>query len=239
MWRCLIIEDDIENARYVANGLKQLGHHPVICGDGMSAMRRALSEQWDIVILDRLLPNDMDGLSVLSALRGMGKHTPVLVLSALTSVDERVKGLKAGGDDYLTKPFVFSELAARIEALVRRSVSNPQAQRTLQVADLALDLINRRVTRAGTNIDLQPREFTLLSFMLTHAEQVVTRTMLLASVWDYHFNPQTNVLDVQISRLRQKIDGPFSFPLIETVRGVGYKLTARNMEPRGRDDGIE
>ncbi|WP_144631793.1 response regulator transcription factor [Bordetella genomosp. 13] len=226
MWRCLIIEDDIENARYVATGLKQMGHHAVICGDGLSAMRRALSESWDVIVLDRLLPNDMDGLSILSALRAMDKRTPVLVLSALTSVDERVRGLKAGGDDYLSKPFVFSELAARIEALVRRSVTTQDDKRMLQVADLQLDLVNRKVTRAGKPIDLQPREFTLLSFMAMHAEQVLTRTMLLASVWDYHFNPQTNVLDVQISRLRQKIDGPFGPPLIETVRGVGYRLTA-------------
>lgn len=236
MWRCLIIEDDIENARYVATGLKQLGHQAVICADGVSALRRALSESWDILILDRLLPNDMDGLSILSALRAMDKRTPVLVLSALTSVDERVRGLKAGGDDYLSKPFVFSELAARIEALIRRSVSHPEEKRVLQVGDLSLDLVNRRVTRAGRHIELQPREFTLLSFMAMHADQVLTRTMLLASVWDYHFDPQTNVLDVQISRLRQKIDGPFQYPLIETVRGVGYKLTASH---RANGDALE
>ncbi|HUG59228.1 MAG TPA: response regulator transcription factor, partial [Candidimonas sp.] len=220
MWRCLIIEDDADNARYIATGLKEEGHFVAICQDGASGLQRATGEPWDVIILDRMLPNDIDGLSILSTLRALGKKTPVLVLSALTGLDERVRGLKAGGDDYLTKPFAFPELSARIEALVRRSSTNYEV-RQLQVADLVLDLVARRVTRAGIPIALQPREFKLLVYMMMNSGQVLTRTMLLASVWDYHFDPQTNVIDVQISRLRQKIDGPFALPLIHTVRGTG------------------
>lgn len=225
MWRCLIIEDDADNARYIATGLKEEGHFVAICQDGASGLQRATGEPWDVIILDRMLPNDIDGLSILSTLRALGKKTPVLVLSALTGLDERVRGLKAGGDDYLTKPFAFPELSARIEALVRRSSTNYEV-RQLQVADLVLDLVARRVTRAGIPIALQPREFKLLVYMMMNSGQVLTRTMLLASVWDYHFDPQTNVIDVQISRLRQKIDGPFALPLIHTVRGTGYMISA-------------
>lgn len=225
MWRCLIIEDDTDNARYIAAGLKEEGHFTAICHDGASGLQRATGEQWDVIILDRMLPNDIDGLSILSTLRALGKKTPVLVLSALTGLDERVRGLKAGGDDYLTKPFAFPELAARIEALVRRSSTNYEV-RQLQVADLSLDLVARSVTRAGKPIALQPREFKLLAYMMMNSDQVLTRTMLLASVWDYHFDPQTNIIDVQISRLRQKIDGPFTVPLIHTVRGTGYMISA-------------
>lgn len=224
MWRCLIIEDDSENARYVATGLKEEGHFAAICADGASGLQRATGEQWDIVILDRMLPNDIDGLSILATLRALGKTTPVLVLSALTALDERVRGLKAGGDDYLTKPFAFPELSARIESLVRRSSANYDI-RQLQLADLTLDLISRRVTRAGKPIALQPGEFKLLAYMMMNPGQVHTRTMLLAAVWDYHFDPQTNVIDVQISRLRQKIDGPYKTPLIHTVRGTGYMIS--------------
>lgn len=225
MWRCLIIEDDADNARYIATGLKEEGHFVAICQDGASGLQRATGEPWDVIILDRMLPNDIDGLSILSTLRALGKKTPVLVLSALTGLDERVRGLKAGGDDYLTKPFAFPELSARIEALVRRSSTNYEV-RQLQVADLVLDLVARRVARAGIPIALQPREFKLLVYMMMSSGQVLTRTMLLASVWDYHFDPQTNVIDVQISRLRQKIDGPFELPLIHTVRGTGYMISA-------------
>lgn len=225
MWRCLIIEDDTDNARYIAAGLKEEGHFTAICNDGASGLQRATGEQWDVIILDRMLPNDIDGLSILSTLRALGKKTPVLVLSALTGLDERVRGLKAGGDDYLTKPFAFPELAARIEALVRRSSTNYEV-RQLQVADLALDLVARSVTRAGKPIALQPREFKLLAYMMMNSDQVLTRTMLLASVRDYHFDPQTNIIDVQISRLRQKIDGPFTLPLIHTLRGTGYMISA-------------
>ncbi len=231
MWRCLIIEDDSDNARYIATGLKEEGHFAAICPDGVSGMQRATGEQWDVIILDRMLPNDIDGLSILSTLRALGKKTPVLVLSALTGLDERVRGLKAGGDDYLTKPFAFPELSARIEALVRRSSTNYEV-RQLQVADLALDLVTRRVSRAEMPISLQPREFKLLVYMMMNSDQVLTRTMLLASVWDYHFDPQTNVIDVQISRLRQKIDGPFDVALIHTVRGTGYMISARGDTPQ-------
>jgi len=224
MWRCLIVEDDAENARYVAEGLREHGHVAVVCRDGMEGLQRAVSEAWDLVVLDRMLPNEVDGLAILSTLRNLGKKTPVLVLSALSALDERVRGLNAGGDDYLTKPFAFSELMARLEALMRRARSGPEV-RELQVADLRVNLVSRSVERAGTAIALQPREFRLLAYLMTHARQVVTRTMLLESVWDYHFDPQTNVIDVQISRLRQKVDTGFSPALIHTVRGVGYLLS--------------
>jgi two-component system OmpR family response regulator len=224
MWRCLIVEDDAENARYVAEGLREHGHVAVVCRDGMEGLQRAVSEAWDLIVLDRMLPNEVDGLAILSTLRNLGKKTPVLVLSALSALDERVRGLNAGGDDYLTKPFAFSELMARLEALMRRARSGPEV-RELQVADLRVNLVNRSVERAGTAIALQPREFRLLAYLMTHARQVVTRTMLLESVWDYHIDPQTNVIDVQISRLRQKVDTGFALPLIHTVRGVGYLLS--------------
>lgn len=230
MWHCLIIEDDHENARYIANGFSELGHKVVVCHDGVDGLRRATEEHWDVIILDRMLPNDVDGLSILSTLRGLGKKTPVLVLSALAALDERVKGLKAGGDDYLTKPFAFSELTARVEALVRRSRVNPST-RELKVGDLRLDLLTRQAERAGTPIALQPREFRLLAFLMTHAEQLVTRTMLLESVWEYNFDPQTNVIDVQVSRLRTKIDADFAYPLIHTVRGSGYVFSAKGVTP--------
>ncbi len=225
MWRCLIIEDDAENARYIATGLGELGHMAVVCSDGPSGLQRAVGENWDVIVLDRMLPGDVDGLSILSTMRSLEKKTPVLVLSALTALDERVRGLKAGGDDYLTKPFAFPELAARLEALIRRSTSS-QETRQLQVDDLSLDLVTRRVTRGRREIVLQPREFKLLAYMMTNPEQVLTRTMLLASVWDYHFDPQTNVIDVQISRLRQKVDGAGERPLIRTMRGMGYLISA-------------
>lgn len=230
MWRCLIIEDDHENARYIANGFAELGHKAVVCHDGVDGLRRATEEHWDVIILDRMLPNDVDGLSILATLRGLGKKTPVLVLSALAALDERVKGLKAGGDDYLTKPFAFSELTARTEALVRRSRTIP-ATRDLKVGDLTLDLMTRHVTRSGKAISLQPREFRLLAFFMTHADQLVTRTMLLESVWEYNFDPQTNVIDVQVSRLRTKIDAGFSYPLIHTVRGSGYVFSVKGIVP--------
>jgi len=232
MWRCLIIEDDSDNARYIAAGLKEQGHLAVICLDGASGLQRATGEHWDVIVLDRMLPNDIDGLSILSTLRALGKKTPVLVLSALTALDERVRGLKAGGDDYLTKPFAFPELAARIEALVRRSSANYDV-RELKLANLVVDLVTRGVTRGGKPISLQPREFKLLAYMMMNSGQVLTRTMLLASVWDYHFDPQTNVIDVQISRLRQKIDGPAESPLIHTVRGMGYMMAAESVSRSG------
>jgi len=223
IWRCLVIEDDADNARYVAEGFRGLGHVAVVCRNGAEAIPRLTGEAWDLVILDRMLPDGVYGLSLLAMLRGLGRRTPVLVLSALSALDERVRGLKAGGDDYLTKPFAFSELAARAEALVRRSRTGPEV-RTLALADLRLDLAARRAERAGRPIALQPREFRLLACLLMHPGQVLTRTMLLEAVWDYHFDPQTNVIDVQISRLRAKIDTGGAVPLIHTVRGVGYRI---------------
>ncbi|MCY1164124.1 MULTISPECIES: winged helix-turn-helix domain-containing protein [Polaromonas] len=226
MWRCLIIEDDVDSARYIGDGFRELGHSAVVCREGLEGLTRALNESWDIVILDRMLPNDVDGLSILASLRSLGRRMPVLVLSALSSLDERVRGLKAGGDDYLTKPFAFSELAARAEALVRRAQFEPEA-RQLQVADLKVNLLTRNVERAGKPVALQPREFRLLAYLMSHHDQVLTRTMLLEAVWDYNFDPQTNVIDVQINRLRKKIDHGFQPALIHTVRGAGYRLSAR------------
>jgi two-component system OmpR family response regulator len=183
----------------------------------------AASETFDAVILDRMLPGGIDGLKILETLRGQKNTVPVLILSALADVDERVRGLKAGGDDYLTKPFAFSELLARVEALARRGKADGPVTR-LEVADLELDLLSRQVRRAGKKVDLQPREFRLLEYLMRHAGRVVTRTMLLEGVWDYHFDPQTNVIDVHVSRLRQKVDKPFATPLIHTIRNAGYML---------------
>lgn len=225
MWRCLIVEDDADSARFIARGFSGLGHIAVISNDGADALDRLTREAWDLVILDRMLPREVDGLSILASLRALGRRTPVLVLSALSALDERVRGLKAGGDDYLAKPFAFSELAARAEALVRRSRSGPE-QRLLQMADLRLDLAKRQVERAGQPINLQPREFRLLAFLLLHPDQVLTRTMLLEAVWDLRFDPQTNVVDVHVSRLRSKIERAGAVPLIHTVRGLGYRMTA-------------
>ncbi len=228
MWKCLIIEDDRDNARYVAEGFRELGHQPVVCYDGVEGLRLATTEQWDVIILDRMLPNQIDGLAILTTLRSLGKKVPVLVLSALTTLDERVRGLKSGGDDYLVKPFALMELLARTEALIRRS-RNDQTDRLLEYADLRMDLTVPRLTRGGKVIALQPREYRLLSYMMMHPEQTLTRAMLLGSVWGYQFNPQTNVIDAAISRLRQKIDGACAPPwLIHTVRGAGYMLAERD-----------
>lgn len=223
--RCLVIEDDVDTSKYIANGLRQAGHEVRVTHDGAEGLQLAMSETWSVIVLDRMLPNDVDGLSIVATLRGLGKKTPVLILSALGSLDERVKGLKEGGDDYLIKPFAFSELLARLEALVRRNVE-PEPVQNLSVADLSIDLTRRRVERAGKAINLQPREFRLLVYLVLNQGTVVTRTMLLESVWDYHFDPQTNVIDVQISRLRNKVDQDFDPPLIHTVRGKGYMLSA-------------
>jgi two-component system, OmpR family, response regulator len=223
IWRCLIVEDDLDNARYIAEGLRALGHVTVTCHDGSSALERATTEAWDLIVLDRMLPHQVDGLSILSHLRALGKKTPVLVLSALSALDERVRGLKAGGDDYLAKPFAFSELAARAEALVRRSRVGPEV-RVLELGDLRLDLVSRKAERGGRGIALQAREFRLLAYLMANAGQVVTRAMLLQAVWDYQFDPQTNVIDVQVSRLRGKLDAGGGRPLIHTVRGVGYRM---------------
>ena len=221
--RCLLIEDDADTARYISTGLREAGFVVTGCRDGVDGLHLATSERWDVVILDRMLPGGVEGLSIIEAIRALGKTTPVLVLSALASLDERVRGLRAGSDDYLTKPFAFSELLARVHALMRRSGMQEDVSE-LRVADLRLDLRRRRAERAGRPIALQPREFRLLEYLVRHQGQVVTRTMLLEAVWDYHFDPQTNVIDVQISRLRQKIDKDFSPPLLHTIRGVGYMV---------------
>ena len=220
--RVLVIEDDEEAAAYMAKGLKEQGYVVDHAATGPDGLALATAEQYDLLIVDRMLPG-MDGLVVVEALRKSANQTPVLFLSALGQVDDRVKGLQAGGDDYLTKPYAFSELLARIEALLRRGKAVSE-QAVFKVADLELDLLKRSVTRAGQKIDLQPREFKLLEYLMRHSGQVVTRTMLLEGVWDYHFDPKTNVIDVHISRLRQKIDKDFDLALLQTVRGAGYSL---------------
>lgn len=223
--RCLIVEDEADTARFVCKGLKESGYTVTWCSESVEGLNLASGEQWDIIILDRMLPGNVDGLSIVKTLRELGKTTPVLILSALASLDERVRGLRGGSDDYLTKPFAFSELLARVEALTRRSRLSEEVGE-LQIADLKLDLRTRRVERGGKLISLQPREFRLLEYLVRHQDQIVTRTMLLESVWDYHFDPQTNVIDVQISRLRSKIDKGFSPQLLHTVRGAGYMVSA-------------
>ncbi len=223
--KILVIEDDREVADYIAKGLREGGHVVDHAGNGRDGLFLAASESYDALIVDRMLPGGIDGLGIIEALRRTGNRTPILILSALAQVDERVRGLKAGGDDYLTKPFAFAELMARLEALQRRGQA-PEAVTRLSVADLEMDLLARGVRRAGKAIELQPREFRLLEHLMRHAGQVVTRTMLLESVWDYHFDPQTNVIDVHISRLRQKIDRGFDRPLLHTIRNAGYMLRA-------------
>lgn len=223
--RCLVIEDEAETARYICNGLMEAGHAASLGRNGLEGLDLATNEHWDVIVLDRMLPGGVDGLAILAALRKLGKTTPVLILSAVASLDERVRGLRGGGDDYLTKPFAFSELLARVEGLLRRS-SHSTDPGELWIADLKLDLRRRRVERANQPITLQPREFRLLEYLVRHKGQVVTRTMLLESVWDYYFDPQTNVVDVQISRLRRKIDQDFSPRLLHTLRGVGYMISA-------------
>ena len=221
--RCLVIEDEADTARYISNGLEEAGHTATLVRDGVNGLDLATNERWDIIILDRMLPGGVDGLSIIATLRNLGKTTPVLILSALASLDERVRGLRGGGDDYLTKPFAFSELLARSEVLLRRS-NAAEDRRELSIADLRLDLRTRRAERGGQPIALQPREFRLLEYLVRQQGQVVTRTMLLEAVWDYYFDPQTNVIDVQISRLRRKIDKGFSPQLLHTVRGIGYMI---------------
>jgi two-component system, OmpR family, response regulator len=220
--RVLLIEDDRETAQFLAKALKESGHTADLAADGETGLAMALEGTYDVLIVDRMLPK-MDGLVVVKTLRTEGRRAPVLILSALGDVDDRVKGLRAGGDDYLTKPYAFSELLARIEALSRRAVPEEQETR-YSVGDLVLDRLSHRVTRKGDGILLQPREYRLLEYLMKNAGQVVTRTMLLEHVWDYHFDPQTNVIDVHISRLRSKIDKSFDRPLLHTVRGAGYMI---------------
>src|SRR3954470_5897023 len=223
--RILVVEDDKDVAGFVVRGLKETGHVVEHADNGRDGLFMAASENFDAIVLDRMLPCGIDGLKILETLRAQKNVVPVMILSALADVDERVKGLKAGGDDYLTKPFAFAELLARVEALARRPSVDAPATR-LRVADLELDLLSRNVSRAGKRIDVQPREFRLLEHLMRHAGQVVTRTMLLEKVWDYHFDPQTNVIDVHVSRLRQKVDRGFEVALIHTVRNAGYMIRA-------------
>jgi two-component system, OmpR family, response regulator len=223
--KILVVEDDATTADYVAGGLEQNGFVVDRAKDGRDGLFHATDGNYSAIVLDRMLPG-IDGLAVLSAIRAAGIQTPVIVLSALGSTDERVRGLKAGSDDYLAKPFAFSELLARIEALQRRGPASSEAVTTsLSCGELTMDLLTRRVERAGNRVDLQPREFRLLELLLRNQGQVVTRTMMLEEVWDYHFDPGTNVIDVHISRLRKKIDEGSELPLLHTVRGVGYMLS--------------
>ncbi len=220
--RILVLEDDYEAAAYLVKGLKESGHMSDHAADGDEGLEMVGVRDYDVLIVDRMLPK-RDGLSVIQALRNNGDVTPVLILSALSKVDDRIEGLRAGGDDYLTKPYSFSELLARVEGLHRRASPNA-AETSYRIADLEIDLLSRRAFRGEGEIHLQPREFRLLEFLMKHAGQVVTRTMLLEHVWDYHFDPQTNVIDVHISRLRSKIDKGFDRPLLHTIRGAGYSL---------------
>jgi len=223
--KILIVEDDREASAFLAKGLREAGHGVDQAETGFDGYALAESGDYDILVVDRMLPK-LDGLSLIRSLREQGVATPVLILSALGQVDDRVKGLRAGGDDYLPKPYAFSELLARIEVLARRrGGAAPAAEpTTYRVGDLELDRLARRVTRAGQEIELQPREFRLLEYLMQNAGRVVTRTMLLEHVWDYHFDPQTNVIDVHVSRLRGKVDRGFETALIQTVRGAGYRL---------------
>ncbi len=219
----LLLEDDQVTADYLSKSMGESGHHVVHASDGLEGLNEAMTGDFDVMIVDRMVPS-LDGLSVIEALRKAGRELPVLILSALDAVDERVKGLRSGGDDYMTKPFAFSELLARVEVLASRRRSGESPTTRLAIGDLELDLLTRKVRRGARDIDLKPREFALLEYLMRHEGQVVTRTMLLESVWDFNFDPKTNVIDVHISRLRKKIDRDSSRPLLQTVRGVGYVL---------------
>jgi two-component system OmpR family response regulator len=220
--RFLLIEDDIETAAYIVRGLKEHGHNVDQAQSGRDGLFLAGSESYDTIILDRMLPG-MDGLAIVKMLRGMDVKTPILFLTAMGGIDDRVDGLNAGGDDYLVKPFVFAELMARVNALARRPPLSAQ-QTVLRVGDLEMDLLKRKVMRGASEVELQPREFMLLEFLMRHAGQVVTRTMLLEGVWDFHFDPKTNIVETHISRLRAKIDRGHDAGLIQTVRGSGYVI---------------
>jgi two-component system OmpR family response regulator len=212
--KVLLVEDNERVANFVKKGLVEAGHTIDHADNGRDGMFLAASEPYDVVVMDRLLPGSIDGLGIIAALRKAGSKIPILILSALSDVDERIRGLQSGGDDYLVKPFAFGELLARLDALVRRAQDN------------SADLLSRKVTRGGKPVSLQPREFKLLEYLMRHADQVVTRTMLLENVWDYRFDPQTNVVDVHVSKLRHKIDAGFARPLLRTIRNAGYMLTA-------------
>ena len=223
--KILLVEDNERVALFVTKGLREAGHTVEHAGNGRDGLFLAASEPHDVIVMDRMLPGNIDGLGIIEALRKAGNRTPILILSALDAVDERIKGLRSGGDDYLTKPFAFGELLARVDALGRRGAGGGDSERTLQVGDLRMDPLSRRVTRGNRAITLQPREFKLLEYLMRHANQVVTRTMLLEAVWEYNFDPQTNVVDVHISKLRQKIELDSERPLVRTVRNAGYMLT--------------
>ena len=222
--KILIVEDNERVAQFVTKGLREAGHTVEHAANGRDGLFLAAGEAHDVIVMDRMLPGNVDGLGIIEALRKAGNRTPILILSALDAVDERIKGLRAGGDDYLTKPFAFGELLARLDALGRRN-SGGETDHHLQVGDLRMDLLSRRVTRGSRAITLQPREFKLLEYLMRHANQVVTRTMLLEAVWEYNFDPQTNVVDVHISKLRQKIELDSEPALVRTVRNAGYMMT--------------
>ncbi len=224
--KILVVEDDEKVLSYIQKGLDEEGHNVDKAKNGKDGLFLATTEKYDVIIIDRMLP-ELDGLTIIKTIRGADNKTPVLILSALSDVDDKVKGLKSGGDDYLTKPFAFAELMARIEVLAKRQDNSHHEQEVIvKVGDLTLDLLGRKVTRGNKTIDLQSREFRLLDYMIKNKDKVVTRTMLLENVWDYHFDPQTNVIDVHISRLRSKIDKGFDKQLIKTVRGAGYMISA-------------
>lgn len=222
--RILVVEDDLEAQRYLVKGLREAGHVVDEAADGETGLTLAMSRSYEVAVVDRMLPK-LDGLKLVESMREERNMTPVLFLSALSDVDDRIKGLRAGGDDYLTKPYSFAELLARLDALMRRR--DPGAVKTkVLVGDLELDLLSRTARRDEASIELQPREFRLLEYLMRHQGQIVTRTMLLENVWEYHFDPQTNVIDVHISRLRAKIDKGYPQPLLHTVRGAGYMIRA-------------
>ncbi|UZF92802.1 response regulator transcription factor [Bosea sp. NBC_00550] len=221
--RLLIVEDDAEAAAYLTKAFREVGHVADHAPDGLQGYAMAEGGGYDVLVIDRMLPR-LDGLSLIRSLREQKDETPALILSALAQVDDRVKGLRAGGDDYLPKPYAFSELLARVEVLARRRGAPASEPTTYRVGELVLDRLAHRVTREGQEIVLQPREFRLLEYLMKHAGQVVTRTMLLENVWDYHFDPQTNVIDVHVSRLRAKVDKGFEQPMIHTIRGAGYMV---------------
>jgi two-component system OmpR family response regulator len=222
--KLLIVEDNERVSRFLMKGLSEAGHTADHADNGRDGMFLAASERYDAIVMDRMLPGGIDGIAIIETLRRTGNKVPILILSALSEVDERIQGLKSGGDDYLVKPFAFGELLARLDALMRRSQES-HTETTLTLDDLSMDLLSHKVTRAGKAIALQPREFKLLEYLMRHANQVVTRTMLLENVWDYNFDPQTNVIDVHVSKLRQKIDSG-GRQLLRTIRNAGYMLTA-------------
>jgi two-component system, OmpR family, response regulator len=224
--KILVVEDNERVAKFITKGLSEAGHTTDHAGNGRDGLFLAVSERYDVIIMDRMLPGNIDGLAIIDALRRADNHTPILILSALGEVDERIKGLRAGGDDYLAKPFAFGELLARIDVLSRRRPQDAAQTTALEVGDLRMDLLTRKVWRGPRAIQLQPREFKLLEYLMRHAGQVVTRTMLLENVWDYHFDPETNVVDVHISKLRQKIEAEAERQLLRTVRNAGYMISA-------------